>query len=132
LPLTTAVLAAWVAIPTVHAQTPSPSQPPSAQTPPAPSPQAPNPSQNIPDDKLDATAAALKQVASLKQKFEQQMQAASPTEQPKILNQAKEALVKAVNDHGLSLEEYTSILVVAQNDPAVRDRILQRLKPKAE
>jgi hypothetical protein len=37
--------------------------------------------------------------------------------------------VKAVTDQGLSVEEYTSIMVVAQNDPMVRQKILQRLKP---
>jgi hypothetical protein len=37
--------------------------------------------------------------------------------------------VKAVTDKGLSVEEYTSILEVAENDPAVREKILQRLHP---
>ena len=31
-------------------------------------------------------------------------------------------------NHGLSIEEYTSILVVAQNDPVVREKILQRIR----
>jgi hypothetical protein len=34
----------------------------------------------------------------------------------------------AVTDQGLSVAECTAIMQVAQNDPAVREKILQRLK----
>jgi hypothetical protein len=44
------------------------------------------------------------------------------------LTEATQAISKAVTDNGLSVEEYTAILKVAQNNPAVRDKILQRLK----
>ena len=37
--------------------------------------------------------------------------------------------MKAITDQGLSVEEYTLILVVAQNDPVVREKILQRIGP---
>ena len=37
--------------------------------------------------------------------------------------------MKAVTDQGLSVQEYTSILVVAQNDPEVREKIVQRIRP---
>jgi hypothetical protein len=36
-------------------------------------------------------------------------------------------MVKAVTDQGLSVEEYNSILEVAQNDPGVREKIRQRM-----
>jgi hypothetical protein len=45
-----------------------------------------------------------------------------------IADEAKNALVKAITNHGLSVEEYTSILVVAQNDPVVREKIVQRIR----
>jgi hypothetical protein len=35
-----------------------------------------------------------------------------------------------VTDHGLSVEEYNSIIKVAQNDAQVRQKILQRVKTK--
>jgi Domain of unknown function (DUF4168) len=35
---------------------------------------------------------------------------------------------KAVTDQGLSVEEYTTILKVAQNDPVVRGKLVQRMK----
>jgi hypothetical protein len=41
--------------------------------------------------------------------------------------EAFSAFQKAVTDQGLSLDEYISILEVAQNDPEVGDKIRQRL-----
>ena len=40
--------------------------------------------------------------------------------------------MKAVTDRGLSVEEYTSILEVAGNDPDVRQKIIQRIHPPAK
>ena len=36
---------------------------------------------------------------------------------------------KAVTDQGLSLPEYSSILVIAQNDLQIQEKLLQRLGP---
>jgi hypothetical protein len=95
---------------------------------PAPSPS--QPSQSIPDHKLDATAAALNQIADVKESYTKKIEA-SPSESDKqqLVDDANKALVKAVTDQGLSVEEYTSIMVVAQSDPTVRQKILQRMKP---
>ena len=43
-------------------------------------------------------------------------------------NEGGQALTKAVTDQGLSVEEYTEILRMAQNNPAVREKILMRIK----
>ena len=40
----------------------------------------------------------------------------------------RDAMAKAVKEQGLSVEEYTSIIEVAQNDPVVRNKLLQRMK----
>jgi hypothetical protein len=37
-------------------------------------------------------------------------------------------MTKAVTDQGLSVDEYTSIIEVAQNDAEVRNKLLQRMK----
>ena len=97
------LLAAGVFVPPANAQVQSPS--------PGLSEQAPN----ISDQKLDAAAAAIERVASLKQDYE-----------------AVNALAKAITDQGLSVEEYDSILQVAQNDPDVREKIRQRIRPSAQ
>jgi predicted ATPase with chaperone activity len=108
------------AVPAVSAQEQSP----------APSPS--EPSQNIPDQKLDAAAAALNQIANVKENYQQRIDSASPDEKQRLATEANGALVKAVTDQGLSLEEYTAIIVVAQNDPVVREKIIQRLRAPSQ
>lgn len=106
------------AVPAANAQVQSP----------APSPS--QPSQSIPDHKLDATAAALDQIADVKESYTKQIEAtANESDKKRLVDDANKAIVKAVTDQGLSVEEYTSIMVVAQNDPAVRQKLLQRMKP---
>jgi hypothetical protein len=111
-------------VPAVSAQEQSPGQSP------APSPS--EPSQNIPDQKLDAAAAALNQIANVKENYQQRIDSANPDEKQRLATEANGALVKAVTDQGLSLEEYTAIIVVAQNDPVVREKIIQRLRAPSQ
>ena len=84
-------------------------------------------SANIPDQKLDAAAAAVQRVTTLTQDYQQRITAAPPADKERILKEANSALAKAVTDQGLSVEEYNSILEVAQNDPGVREKIRQRM-----
>src|SRR5262245_34770751 len=114
----------WLALaPTVNAQTQSePSRP--LPTTPGPS----SPSVSIPDNKLDAAAVAVKNVSMVKREYEQRIAQASESDKSRLANEGKQALTKAVTDQGLSVAEYTEILQVAQNDPVVRDKILQRMK----
>ena len=86
----------------------------------------------IPDQKLDAAAAAIERVASLKQDYQQRIATAAPADKERILSEAVNALAKAVTDQGLSVEEYDSILEVAQNDPDVREKIRQRIRPSVQ
>jgi hypothetical protein len=100
----------------------------SAQPPATPSPGGQSsPSAAIPDQKLDAAATALQKVVDLKQDYQRRIDAASESDKQGIADEAKGALAKAVTDQGLSVEEYTAIIVIAQRDPQVREKILQRL-----
>ena len=98
----------------------------------SPSPGLSDQSPNISDQKLDAVATAIERVASLKQDYQQRIAAAAPSDKERIANEAINALAKAVIDQGLSLEEYDSILQMAQNDPEVREKIRQRIRPSAK
>jgi predicted TIM-barrel fold metal-dependent hydrolase len=98
----------------------------------SPAPAAPDKSASIPDQKLDAAAAAIEKVAVLKQDYQQRIAAAAPADKERVLNEAVGALKKAVNDQGLSVEEYDSILEVAQNDPDVREKIRQRIRASTQ
>ena len=82
----------------------------------------------IPDSKLDATAAAVKRVSAVKETYDQKMAKASAAEKQRLVGEATQAMTKAVTDQGLSIEEYSAIIQVAQNDPVVRDKLIQRLK----
>ena len=111
------------AVPSANAQEQSP---PPAQS---PSPGASDPAPNLSDQKLDAAAAAALRVATLKQDYQQRIAAAPPSEKERIAEEAIGALSKAVTDQGLTVDEYTSILEVAQANPEVREKIRQRIRP---
>jgi hypothetical protein len=92
--------------------------------------QSPAPSTNIPDQKLDQAAAALEQVTSIRKDYEGKLASADPSDKSRLVDEARNALEKAVTDQGLSVDEYVSIMQVAQNDPEIRGKLLQRLHPK--
>jgi hypothetical protein len=87
---------------------------------------------SISEQKLDAVAAALQQVADIKDNYQQKIEESPPADRKRLADEANTALTRAITDQGLSVEEYSSILVVAQNDPAVREKILQRIQPAAK
>jgi len=115
----------------VSAQTP-PAQSPQTDVPQAQPPAQTNPTTSIPDQKLDAAAAAIQHIASLKRDYQQLLEDAPADDQPRIANEANIALEKAVTDQGLSVEEYTTIVEIAQNDPQVRQQIIERIQAPAK
>ena len=112
-----------------NAQAPStPAQPPTQ-----PSVQSPmRPAASIPDKKLDAAAVAINHVTAIKKDYQQKIEQAPPTEKDRLSGEGNAALAKAVTDQGLTVDEYNSIIQTARNDPAVKQRLLQRLKPPAD
>jgi hypothetical protein len=86
-------------------------------------------SPSISEQKLDAVATAMTNVASIKNDYQQKIQQTAPSDRQRLADEGNNALAQAITEQGLSLDEYSSILVVAQNDPVVRQKILQRIKP---
>jgi hypothetical protein len=95
-----------------------------AQTQPAP-PTMTEPT--ITDQKLDAAAAALERVVDLQKTYKEQLATAKPSEKERVVDEANDALEKAITEQGLSLDEYSEIMEVAQADPEVREKLLQRV-----
>ena len=95
--------------------------------PPQARPQAQPPSPTISDEKLNAAAAAIGQVTSIRQSYEQKIAKAPPSDKQRITDEANGALEKAVTDQGLSVDEYNTIIRTAQNDPAVRQKLTERI-----
>ena len=118
----TLTAAGLLVMPAAQAQQQSPSGP--SVTTPSP----PTTPTIIPDKKLDAAAAAVKKVTVIKNNYDQQLAQAPVAEKGRLQGEAGDAMAKAVTDQGLSIEEYTTILTAAQKDPAVRDKLLQRMK----
>jgi len=99
---------------------------PAQSSPPGPSTSAPD----LSDQKLSAAAAAVEHVESLLKDYQQRIaEAEAPNDRRRLLLEADGELTKAITEQGLSLDEYSSILDVARDDPEIRDRILQRIRP---
>ena len=83
---------------------------------------------NISDKKLDAAAAAAKKVSVLNESYQGKIAKASDPDKKRLTDEANTAMKTAITDQGLTVEEYKNIIEVAQNDPSVRNKLLQRLQ----
>jgi hypothetical protein len=87
-------------------------------------------SPSIPEEKLDAAAAALLRATSLQESYQRRMaEAATSTAKEGLAKVADQEIAKAITDQGLSVKEYASIIEVARNDPSVREKLLRRMDP---
>jgi hypothetical protein len=85
---------------------------------------------DLSDQKLNAVATALQRVASLRNDYRQRIaETEAPAEKERIAAEANKELTKAVTEQGLSVEEYTSILNAARDNPEVRDKLFQHVRP---
>jgi Domain of unknown function (DUF4168) len=96
--------------------------------PPQARPQAQSPSPTISDEKLNEAAAAIKQVSDIHRSYQRKIAEAAPSDKQRLTIEANDAMAKAVTDQGLSVDEYNSIISTAQNDPAVREKLTQRMR----
>ena len=94
---------------------------------------APARSQNQPttsgisDKKLDQAAAAIVRIDKLQKSYQQKLEQAKPNERDRVVQEADNARAKAVTDQGLSIDEYDTIIRTAQNDAALREKLLRRM-----
>ena len=108
----------YLSVPVVNALAQSPPSEPSTPAP------------DLSDQKLGAAAAALERVVSLQKDYRQRIaEAEAPAEKERLVAEANNELTKAVTEQGLSVEEYSSILDVARDNPEIRGKILQRIRP---
>ena len=84
-------------------------------------------------DLLKAVATALERVASLRNDYRQRIaEVEAPAEKERIVVEANKELTRAVTDQGLSVEEYTSILDAARDNPEIRDKLIQHIRPPGQ
>jgi hypothetical protein len=97
----------------------------------APGPQAVTPSMPngaIPDGTIGKAGAALHDVAKLQEKYQGKMESASPEQKQGLSEQANAEAVQAIQSHGLSVQEYSTVVRTAQNNPQVKQRLLDAAK----
>jgi hypothetical protein len=82
----------------------------------------------VSSQKLDATAIAALRIDAIRQSLELQAATASkPAEKQKITVEANAAARQAVEDQGLGVAEYQTILQITRDDPSVRQQLRQRI-----
>jgi hypothetical protein len=91
-----------------------------------------SPASSVSDHQLDAAAKAIRQVSLVKHSYADKLAAAPSSERARIAGEAVDALVKAVTDQGLSVDEYNAIITKAQADATVRQRLVARLTPSTQ
>lgn len=78
-------------------------------------------------------AAALARINSLQEAYDHEIAAATtPAAKERVTKETDDAINAAITKEGLSVDEYESVIELAQNDPDVRERILQRIVPPAK
>jgi LPS O-antigen subunit length determinant protein (WzzB/FepE family) len=116
--LAAAVALAPVSIPIATAQSnngSAPLQPPAAA----------QPQTQVDDLTVHKVGAALRHVAAIRQEYLQQAQASkSVQQQSDLTTQAKQNMVKAISDQGLSVDQYEQVIHQAQNDPMLKQRLM--------
>jgi hypothetical protein len=74
----------------------------------------------IADGTIGKAGAALHDVAKLQQKYQVQMDSASPDQKKRLSAQANAEALQAIQSRGLSLQEYSNVVRTAQNNPQVK------------
>lgn len=111
-----------VAAPLALAQEPPQPQQPQAQQPGFDQPQAG--AADVAEEDLQRFAMAAIQVQQINQIYAPQVQEAqSPEQQEQIRQQANEAAAQAVQEAGLSIEEYNDISRLATQNPQVAEKV---------
>lgn len=87
-------------------------------------PSSPPPAGAISDGTISKAGAALRDVAKMDQKYQGQMQSATPAQKQSISAQANAEAVQAIQSHGLSVDQYRNVIQTARNDPQVKQRLL--------
>jgi hypothetical protein len=77
------------------------------------------------DALVHKVGAALRQTASIRQKYSTGAEAANTSDQKQtVSSQAETEMLQAISDQGLSVQQYNQVIQMAQADPTLRQRLL--------
>lgn len=82
------------------------------------------PQANFSDEQLQSFAAAANEVRTVHEEWQQRLQETQdPRQQQQIRQEASQEMAEAIEDEGLTIEEYNEISQVARQDPEVYDKV---------
>jgi hypothetical protein len=114
--LTAAIVAASAVTPSFAQQTASGPQMPGTTTQQSGSPD---------DATVHKVGTALGNVATIRQQYTQRMQSTnSPQQRQELTDRARTDMEKAIGNQGLTIDRYNQVIQMAQNDPTLRQRLL--------
>ena len=123
---------AWLVLPLMAIAQTQPSKQMQTGSQVQPSPERQSPPSSVSDHQLDAAAKAIRQVSVVKQSYADKLAAAPSSDKARIAGEANDALVKAVTDQGLSVDEYNAIIERARTDATLRQKLVARLRPPTQ
>jgi hypothetical protein len=77
---------------------------------------------------IGKAGAALHDVALVQEKYQGKIDSATPAQKQTLSAQANAEAMQAIQSRGLSVQEYTNVVRVAQNDPKVKQQLLDVAK----
>ncbi len=85
-----------------------------------------HPSTSVPEELIEKVGVAVGHIAAIQESFGPRVAAAaSDDEKLGLQKQATVAAAQAINDQGLTVEEYNAIVVAAQEDDELEQRLLE-------
>jgi hypothetical protein len=79
----------------------------------------------VSDATVQKVGAALRQTATIRQKYAERAQSkTSSQDQETLATAAQTEMVQAISDQGLSVQQYNQVIQMAQADPALKQRLL--------
>jgi parvulin-like peptidyl-prolyl isomerase len=94
----------------------------------AAAPQAPGATtqrgEQLSDMTVQKVGKALRQAATIRQQYTDRAQSKPPQQQEQLTEQAQGEMIKAINDQGLSVQQYNQVIQMAQADPTLKQRLL--------
>ena len=83
------------------------------------------------EQQLDSFVVATVRIMNIQQQAQQQMEAAEPEQQEQVRAKALQEIVAAVENEGLSVDEYNGIVQQVESDPELGQTVQQRIQEQA-
>jgi vacuolar-type H+-ATPase subunit H len=80
--------------------------------------------EQLSDMTVQKVGKALRQAATIRQQYTDRAQSKPPQQQEQLTEQAQGEMIKAINDQGLSVQQYNQVIQMAQADPTLKQRLL--------